>query len=170
MPSDPKILNALIGKRIREMRGKYGISQKKLSKELKEHYKIRCSYFSRIENGKAPITLRTLDALSDFFKVPPDHFLKPDNDDDTKNMLGVYDEELLADIKDMQNKMSPEKFLHVMKHSLSIYIEMYKLGYEQGVLHGKKPRFGQLLKHNSPPQKPDPPDLDDPPVLDAPPD
>ena len=71
-----KIDKILIGKNIRNMRGKHSMTIEELSKELK----ISTAYLGLIERGERNVTLNKLCHLSNFFGVDMEHFLRPYKD------------------------------------------------------------------------------------------
>src|SRR3989339_7942 len=83
-----------IGKRLKELRKKYGFTQARLA----EQAGIETSFIAHIEVGRKGVSIPTLMKIADVLDMPVEVFLRPEGE--TKGRYDFKDKKLFSLIKD----------------------------------------------------------------------
>ena len=103
-------LAELLGNRLRTIRKAKGLRQEDL-----EQLGISYKYYQRIENGKANVTLATIEKLADALGVDPTEILfMPFSGSEEENELAAR----FTDLIKSKEKEKIKKLLHVIDHIL----------------------------------------------------
>ena len=151
LPQHEQILKT-IGEKLRELRQAQGLSMN-IARDIRAKYgvKIDSSYLSRIERGKTETPLRTLFALSDYFKVHPSYLLENVSAFKKTNSIDFIatDPPLVQDIIELKGKVGEKKVREFLRTTMKSIL---------GIVREISPNEGLELKAARPEANEKPPE------------